>query len=173
MNDRARNIAAAPFGGTTDAEPTEQKEEQGTNPGEPNADEAELARRYSLSTEDVQRVRGESWAERCADAERLAQLSDSQSIRDRARRHLQAMQDKPNKGELAALTGHAERKAQATARLIGVGSEEPEKDEEGPPGFDGGAREPAPAPPDPKADHDALVVEYLRTLPPAGGGDGW
>ncbi len=173
MNEQARNIAAALFGGTTDTEPTEPKDEQGAKSGELDTDQAELARRYSLSTEDVQHVRGESWAERCADAERLAQLSNSQSIRDRARRHLQAMQDNPNKGELAALTGHAERKAQATARLMGVGSEEPAEDEEGPPNFDGGARESAPAPLDPKADHDALVVEYLRTLPPAGGGDGW
>jgi hypothetical protein len=59
--------------------------------------------------------------------------------------------ENPNAGELAALTGHAQRKAQAT----------------------GGAREPAPAPSDAKAEHDALVVEYLSTLPPAGGGGEW
>jgi hypothetical protein len=57
-----------------------------------------------------------------------------------------------------ALTGQAE-KAQATQRLIGVGSEEPAEGEEGPADFDAGAREPAPAPSDPKADHDALVLE--------------
>jgi hypothetical protein len=54
-----------------------------------------------------------------------------------------------------------------------VGSEEPADDKEGPPDFDGGAREPAPAPSDAKAEHDALVVEYLSPLPPPGGGGEW
>ena len=35
-------------------------------------DERELARRYGLSPQDVKRVRGETWAERCQDAARLA-----------------------------------------------------------------------------------------------------
>jgi hypothetical protein len=57
-----------------------------------------------LSDEDVQRVRGESWAEKCEDATRLANLAEPQSNRERARRHLEAMQDNPNVGELLALS---------------------------------------------------------------------
>lgn len=56
-----------------------------------DADQGELARRYGLSPEDVQRVRGETWGERCEDAERLAGLVGEPTIRDRARRHLSEM----------------------------------------------------------------------------------
>ena len=57
-------------------------------------DHAELARRYSLSAEDAKRIRGNTWAERCEDAERLVGLTGERSIRDRARAHLRALQEK-------------------------------------------------------------------------------
>lgn len=74
---------------------------------EPNTEldgeQAELVRRCGLSATDAQQIRGDTWAEKCDDAQRLAGLAEPQSIRERARRHLQAMQDSPNQGELAAL----------------------------------------------------------------------
>jgi hypothetical protein len=128
-------------------------------------EQAELARRYGLSSEDVKRVRGESWAERCDDAERLANLAEPQSIRERARRHLQAMQDNnPNVGELAALAqGKVEQSRRLLEALHPTGDESSEPTErEGPVNFDAGAREPAPLPSDPGQEHNEVVAELLR-----------
>ena len=51
-------------------------------------DQRELAVRYGLSLQEVKRVRGRTWAERCQDAERLAAI----------------VRQQPNRGELAALS---------------------------------------------------------------------
>ncbi len=58
-----------------------------------NDEQAELARRYALSADELKRVHGETWSEKCADAERLAELREPQSIRERALRHLQNEMD--------------------------------------------------------------------------------
>lgn len=50
-------------------------------------DQLELASRYNLSTEEVKRVRGKTWAEKCEDAQRLAAIPEA----------------RPNRGEIAAL----------------------------------------------------------------------
>ena len=54
-------------------------------------------------------MRGDTWAEKCEDAERLAGVAEPQSVRDRARRHLDAMQDNPNEAVLGLLQPKAER----------------------------------------------------------------
>jgi hypothetical protein len=41
---------------------------------------------------------------------------------------------------------------------------------DGPPDFDGGARESVPAPSDPEADHNELISALFRQLPSGGGG---
>jgi hypothetical protein len=53
--------------------------------------------------------------------------------------------------------------------IHGTDSEPRELDRTGPPDFDGGARETAPLPSDPEADHAGLVLEYLRRLRTYGG----
>jgi hypothetical protein len=74
-----------------------------------SADELELASRYGLSAQDVKRVRGETWAEKCEDAERLAAL------------------DKPmvNAGEKAALAAHGQKQTRRAAWWPGGGGEAP------------------------------------------------
>jgi hypothetical protein len=70
-------------------------------PVELNEDEAELARRYSLSPDDVKRVRGETWAERDQDAARLAA-----TIEHKPERESEAAQEHPEDGGIqAALAG--------------------------------------------------------------------
>ena len=77
-----------------------------------------------------------------------------------------------NQGELLALTGLSERKRRLTRLLADPeGQAEPQTEEAGSPDFDGGAREPAPAPTDPVADHNRTLLEYLQNVPPGGGGD--
>jgi hypothetical protein len=82
-----------------------------TEPAPPklSADQLELATRYGLSAEDVKRVRGETWAEKCEDAERLAALA------------------KPgvNEGELAALAAYGQKQADRKAWWLGGGGEAP------------------------------------------------
>ena len=46
-----------------------------------------------LSPDELQRVHGATWSEKCADAARLAELREPRSVRERALRHLQEMQD--------------------------------------------------------------------------------
>jgi hypothetical protein len=64
----------------------------------------------------------------------------------------------------AALAGKAEHKRQLAATILGRRSQS--HDERGrfaPRGsFDGGAREPLPAPRDPQRDHDELVAQMVR-----------
>jgi hypothetical protein len=135
-----------------------------------NDEQAELARRYGLSAEDVKRVRGETWAEKCADAERLSNLAEPQSIRERARRHLQAMQDaNPNVGEVLALSQDKQEAARRLVEAVHPDESEPAAQTEGPPDFDGGARQSAPEPRNADAEHSALVVELLRAKRLEGG----
>jgi hypothetical protein len=66
------------------------------------ADQLELADRYGLTAQEVRRVRGRSWAERCEDAERLAAIVKQQ----------------PNRGEIAALAAHKKNQHQALIELL-------------------------------------------------------
>ena len=53
-------------------------------------EQRELQARYALSDEQVQRVRGASWGERCEDAERLVQLENPpETLRERTLAHLE------------------------------------------------------------------------------------
>jgi ketosteroid isomerase-like protein len=74
-----------------------------------SADELELATRYGLSAENVKRVRGETWAEKCEDAKRLAELAKPEV----------------NAGEKAALAAHAEKQTQRAAWWLGGGGKAP------------------------------------------------
>ena len=117
-------VAAAFFGKPSEptAAPTEAPEQPIV---ELDNDQTELARRYSLTAEDAKRIRGDTWAERCEDAERLVGLAGEQSIRDRARAHLRAMQEgNPNVGELAAF-------ATVDAREALIGSLHPPSKDKG------------------------------------------
>ena len=90
MKDGEVDIAAALFGGgTSDDEPAkDEPAEDEESTGEQAEDEAieltdeqaELQRRYGLSDEGALRVRGDTWAERCEDAERLAETVEAQSL---------------------------------------------------------------------------------------------
>lgn len=59
----------------------------------------------------------------------------------------------------------------ALARMFGlIGPQDSEDAEpEGPPDFDGGAREPAPAPSDPEAEHGATIVALFQNQGDGGG----
>jgi hypothetical protein len=65
-------------------------------------DQVELATRYGLLPQEVRRVRGQTWAEKCADAERLAAIVKAQ----------------PNRGEIAALAAHKKNQHQALIELL-------------------------------------------------------
>lgn len=63
----------------------------------------------------------------------------------------------------------------ALAELLGLvpanqPTAEPEPEQEGPPDFDGGARETAPGPSDPEAEHNDFLIEALKNMPSGGGG---
>ena len=68
-------------------------------------DQLELADRYGLTAQEVRRVRGRTWAERCSDAERLAAIVKQQ----------------PNRGEIAALEAHTKNQHQALIELLHPG----------------------------------------------------
>ena len=92
-------------------------------------------------------------------------MAGEQSIRERARRHLRALQqDNPNRGELAALSQDTrEWSSRLLESMHPDESTEPEEPE-GPPGFDGGARKSEPPPRDPVSGHDEIAVELARRL---------
>jgi hypothetical protein len=59
----------------------------------------------------------------------------------------------------------------AFLRRLGLLGEEPtDAEEDSPPDFDGGVRETPPLPSDPVAEHNATILEYLRTTQGRGGG---
>jgi hypothetical protein len=105
----------APEGQTEPSKPAEStKPPASTGPAPPEptppkltADQLELATRYGLSAQDAKRVRGDSWAEKCEDAERLAELA------------------KPgiNEGELAALAAYGQKQTRRNAWWLGGGGE--------------------------------------------------
>ena len=60
----------------------------------------------------------------------------------------------------------------ALLRALGILDQEPE--DEGPSDFDGGVREPAPAPADPLREHDQTLLEAIALAPGGqGGGEEW
>ena len=92
------------------SEPAESSEsEASTEPGPPEpkltADQLELATRYGLSAETVKRVRGDTWAETCEDAERLAALA----------------KPRVNEGEIAALAAYGQKQSRRAAWWLGGG----------------------------------------------------
>jgi hypothetical protein len=100
-----------PDGQSEPSKPAESSEPTSTEPGPPklSADQLELATRYGLSAETVKRVRGDTWAEKCEDAERLAALA----------------RPRVNEGEIAALAAYGQKQAQRAAWWLGGGSKAP------------------------------------------------
>lgn len=138
-------------------------------------DRVEIAKRFGLPEQLAERLEGASAEEVEADAQALAKAMSigPQSIRERARRHLAEMFDgNPNTGELLAFALRDENKAQLGRLVVGDVDEEPEQEPDGPPSFDGGAREMAPPPSDPDADHNAAIADLFAGLPRRGTGTG-
>jgi hypothetical protein len=65
---------------------------------------------------------------------------------------------------------YMDEKSERNAALLRAlhGEPVPEIDETKPPEFDGGVREPAPAPSDPVQEHNKLVVDWLQAKGPEG-----
>jgi hypothetical protein len=93
------------------ATPAEEAPATPTDPAPPklSAEQLELATRYGLSAEDVKRVHGETWAEKCEDAERLAALAKPEI----------------NAGEIAALAAYEQKHTDRSAWWLGGGGEAP------------------------------------------------
>ena len=97
-------------------QPTESSEQVSTEPAPPettapklSVDKLELVARYGLSAENVKRVRGKTWAEKCEDAERLAALA----------------KPRVNEGEIAALAAYEQMQSDRSAWWLGGGGTAP------------------------------------------------
>jgi hypothetical protein len=98
------------------SEPAESSEPGSSDPAPPDltppqlsANQLELCRRYGLTAEDVKRVRGATWAEKCEDAARLAELA----------------RPGVNEGELAALAAYGRKQSDRSAWWLGGGGQAP------------------------------------------------
>lgn len=87
---------------TTVAEEAAAAAQQGEADSELTADQLELADRYGLTAQEVRRVRGKTWDEKCQDAQRSAEVVKQQ----------------PNRGEIAALSAHKTKQNRALVELL-------------------------------------------------------